>query len=58
MVLALGSPSSVAAPFTFCFTSVLGCWRFGHLQGLSILQLVLLVVIESRIGTQCEVGQM
>ena len=54
-MLALWSPSSIAAHFAFCFTSCV-VMHFGRLQQLPILLSVLPVVIKSGIGTQGEVG--
>ena len=53
VILALWSPSSIAAHFAFCLTSCVVMLAFGHLQQLPVLLSVLLVVIG--IGTQGEV---
>ena len=54
LMLALWSPSSIAAHFAFCFTSCVVMLAFWSPS--TVLLSVLLVVIKRCIGTQGEVG--
>ena len=51
-MLAVWLPSSIAAHFAYCFTGCVVMLAFWHLQKLPIVLSVLLVVINSGIGTQ------